>query len=75
MTGFQSKRAMAADRMTEHMDIDAVNAELAEIAEQEREAAVNAEYEELLNELDLQKQYEMRSYEYDMEFYGYRGVS
>ncbi len=43
------------------MNIDELNYELARIAEQEREAMIDEEYEEEMMNLEQEKQYEMMS--------------
>lgn len=47
------------------MNIDDLNYELARIAEQEREAMIDEEYEEEMMNLEQEKQYEMMSRDED----------
>ena len=44
-----------------------INAELQILADEEREARVDAEYEELLHEIQLLREYEFLSYASDLE--------
>lgn len=49
------------------LNIANINSELQEIAEQEREARIEEQYEELLNEQELMKQYEAMANAADLE--------
>lgn len=49
------------------LNIAKINSELQEIAEQDREERIEDQYEELLNDQELLKQYEAMSYAADLE--------